>query len=134
MKHLVLTLCLILIGFVNVFGQEPGTKPTPTPPPTLELTQQEKEFLKLLGQKITPIQQGLQDSWNRLLTTEDEKEAVTLWLKARLLNIKSMDIQKEFTEWFEKIKIIHKCPECNLQGDKLVKPEPVPSKTPPTKP
>ena len=137
MKNLLLAAVVVVVVAGGARAQNPTKKsPAPTtqaaPAQTLELNPQEKEFLKLLSQKISPVQQGLQEAWQKLLTTEDEKEALNLWLKARLLNIKSNDIQKEFMEWFEKIKAIHKCPECNLQGDKLVRPEP--SKASPTTP
>lgn len=142
MKNLILAVVVVLVT-LPAFAQTPkdnrskppgGDMPPTTPSeavkldtPNLTLSEQEKAFLKLLSQKLQPVQQGLQDAWQGLLATEDEKEALNLWLKARLLNIKATDIQKEFIGWFDKIKILHHCPTCVLEGDKLVAPKPAPA-------
>lgn len=139
MKNLILAVVVVVVVFAArpAHAQIP-VKPTETKPeatPNLTLSTQEKEFLRLLSSRILPVQTGLQESWNQLLATEDEKEALNLWLKARLLNIKSQGIQKEFTEWFEKIKVIHHCPDCTLEGDKLALPKPAATQSPtPAKP
>ena len=123
---LVLTFCA-----VATFGQEQkpmenAKSPTAsaTPTPLLELTEPEKRFIKLLSDRIAPVQRDLQAAWQGILATEDEKEALNWWLKARLLDLKSKDINKEFNEWFEKVKVQHNCLDCTLNNLTLVRPEP----------
>lgn len=134
MKQDIVSLSILagLLGLMLVvatFGQE--TKPlestkspatTPTPVPSLELNDAEKRFIKLLSDRIAPVQQGLQAAWQGILATEDEKEALTFWLKARLLDLKSKEINKEFNEWFEKVKAQHNCLDCTLRDNTLVRP------------
>lgn len=148
MKSNLVTKTLLTMSFLFLFtfpalAQTPAEKAVnsgaASAPSSLELTAEEKAFLKQLETKLAPINQQLSKIWNSLLATENEKEAYTLWLEARLQVNKSEALAKKFNEWFEKVKKAHNCLDCTLKDFALVKPlektpNPTPTPTPPTKP
>ena len=129
---LALTFCTVAFGQDAQKPLENTKAPVAasTPTPSLALTEPEKRFIKLLSDRIAPVQRDLQAAWQGILATEDEKEALNWWLKARLLDLKSKEINKEFNEWFEKVKVQHNCLDCTLNNLTLVRPEAKPEAKP----
>lgn len=106
-----------------------GSAALPAPSNSIPLSPTEQATLQAFIKELSPLDTELGLVWRQMLSTDDEVKATALWYKARELNRKSVLIGDRVNVWLAEIRKTHNCLNCNLEGDKLVRPSPTPTPT-----